>query len=173
MLRLRLSRAAWRRGALVLATGAALALATAGCAPSSAHSSTAAALPTQAGQTVAITTDRRSYSPSEVIGVTVQNVTGAPLFAIEQYSACTVLQLQFKGKSGWETAQPCIGGPPPQVRQLAPKITFPLSFGPGNAPDNPNIWRTGIYRFALAYGTKADGSNTTSYSYSAGFTVVP
>jgi hypothetical protein len=171
MLRLRLLPTVWRRSTLVLAVGAALALAVEGCAPSPARTSIASALPTQVGQTIAITTDRASYQPSEVIGVTVQNVTGAPLFAIEQYSACTMLQLQFKGKSGWETAQPCNGGPPPQVRQLAPKIAFPLSFGPGNAPDNPNLWRTGIYRFALAYGTKADGSNATSYGYSAGFSV--
>jgi hypothetical protein len=173
MLKHILSLAACRRGARVLVASAALALATAGCASSSTHSSTVSALPTQAGQTITITTDRASYRPSEVIGVTVQNVTGASLFAIEQYSACTMLQLQFKGKSGWEMAQPCVGGPAPQVRQIAPKVAFPLAFGPGNAPDNPNLWRTGVYRFALAYGTKADASNATSFSYSAGFSVAP
>jgi hypothetical protein len=127
--------------------------------------------PTQAAQTIAIATDQPRYRASEAIGVTVRNVTATPLYAIEQYSACTVLQLQFRHGSNWEMVQPCIGGPQPQVRLLAPKAAFPLSFGPGNAPDNPNLWRVGTYRFALLYSARADGSNATTYSYSAGFEV--
>ncbi|HEV2236423.1 MAG TPA: hypothetical protein VGR57_07140 [Ktedonobacterales bacterium] len=149
------------------------AIATAGCASSAsgprAHIVTTP--PTQAAQIIAIVTDHPRYRSSEAIGVIVRNVTATPFYAIEQYSACTMLQLQFRHGSNWEMTQPCIGGPQPQVRLLAPKVAFPLSFGPGNAPDNPNLWRAGTYRFALLYTARADGSNATTYSYSAGFEV--
>jgi hypothetical protein len=161
------------RGRLVLAAAIALwlTLASAGCASSTARVITVTTPPTQAAQVIAILTDHPYYRDSEAIGVSVRNVTSTPLYATEQYSACTVLQLQYRHNGNWETVQPCVGGPQPQVRLLAPKVTFPLSFGPGNAPDNPNLWRAGTYRFLLQYGTQADGSNATSYSYSAGFDV--
>lgn len=170
---LSLSSGMRRHAALALFAGLALTLATVGCASTGARSSTVSALPTPAAQTIAIVTDRSQYRPSAVIGVTVQNVTGSTLFVVEQYSACTMLQLQRQVKGGWELVQPCEGGLLPQVRQLTPKVTFPLSFGPGNAPDNPNLWRPGTYRFAVAYSSRADGSNATAFGYSAGFAIVP
>jgi hypothetical protein len=160
--------------ALAAAVGWLGTLAIAGCASSGAPSvaqRTATTAPTAPPQSVTITTDHARYRSAEVIGVVVQNVTGAPLYATEQYSACTMLQLQMRVNGKWETVQPCIGGQQPQVRTLAPKVAFPLSFGPGNSTDNPNLWRTGTYRFVLLYGTKADGSNATSSCYSAGFEV--
>jgi hypothetical protein len=162
---------AWRHAALAVTVGLLLALATTGCASPKTRTTTLSAPPTQAAQLIDIVTDHSRYHPSQAIGVTVRNVTGTPLYAIEQYSACTMLQLQFRLNGKWDTVQPCIGGPQPQLRLLAPKVMFPLSFGPGNAPDNPNLWRVGTYRFALQYGTKADGSNIESFSYSAGFEV--
>jgi hypothetical protein len=161
------------RAALTLTAGLILTLTATGCTPSAGQPDTLSALPTQVGQIIAITTDRPHYGPSEVIGVTVRNITTSPFYATEQYSGCTMLQLQLHLKGAWQTVQPCVSGPPPQVRQLAPKGAFPLSFGPGNAPDDPNLWRVGTYRFALAYSTKSDGSNATAFSYSAGFDVTP
>lgn len=163
---------AWWRATLVLTTGLLLAVVATGCSASTAPSSRVSTLPTPVSRTIAIGTDRSRYGPSEVIGVTVQNVTNTPFYSSEQYSSCTMLQLQMRVKGVWQMVQPCVGGPPPQVRLLAPKVAFPLSFGPGNAPGNPNVWQVGAYRFVLAYGTNSDGSNATALSYSAGFEVI-
>jgi hypothetical protein len=170
-----LLRAGFSRVAVTCTTWLLLAAGMAGCslaeAPSNSGSGTPTAQSTQPPKLLVITTDRRQYSQSEVIGVTVQNLTSTPYYAIEQFSACTMLVMQFRVNGNWQEVQPCVGGPEPPVRQLAPKVTFPLSFGPGNTPNNPNLWQPGTYRFVLEYSGKADASGAQSFSYSASFVI--
>jgi hypothetical protein len=171
----RLSRASCTHAVLAFSIGLLLASGATGCSlsdtGSATRSGTPAAQPTPPPKIIVITTDRQQYTQSQVIAVTVQNVTNTAYYATEEYSACTMLVLQLRVNGAWQEVQPCLGGPEPQVRQLAPKVAFPLSFGPGNTPNNPNLWQPGTYRFALAYGTKSDGSGAQSFSYSASFAI--
>ncbi len=128
-------------------------------------------LPTGTAQSVIITTDRPSYRSSEPIGVTIQNSSAAGYYAFDNHSVCTIIQLQERLHGAWQDVLPCVNGPPPRVLQIAPHASFPLTLAPGNALGDVNAWQPGVYRIALTYGTKADASDASTQSYSAGFQI--
>lgn len=158
----------WAHGGLLSATALVLALLAAGCG--SAHTA-AVVLPTATRSSVAITTDFASYSVSQAIGVTVMNSAKVAYYGADNHTECTVLQLQEQVRGVWTDILPCATGQQADVLEIAPGAGVPYTLAPGNAHDSPNAWDPGVYRVALLFGAKADGSNLTTTVYSAGFQI--
>lgn len=153
---------------IVLPLALLLALVAAGCG--STHI-TVVTVPTATHLSVTLTTDFASYSVSQAIGVTVTNAGKRALYAVDNHTQCTILQLQEQVRGAWTDIMPCNTGQPVNVLEVAPGSGVPYTLAPGNAHGNPNAWDPGVYRVALLLGTKADGSNLTTSVYSAGFVI--
>jgi hypothetical protein len=128
-------------------------------------------LPTATNLAVILTTDRPLYHVAQPIGVNIQNQSASAYYALDNHSSCTVVQLQERLQGSWVDVMPCSAGAQGHALEIAPKLSFPLTLAPGNAPDNANAWQPGVYRLALTYGTKADGSGATALCFSVGFQV--
>ena len=159
-------RRRWRIAALPLVL--LLAVGAAGCGTST---TTRVAVPTATKLSVTLTTDFATYSVSQAIGVTVTNAGQRALYAVDNHTECTVLQLQEQVRGVWTTIMPCDTGQPVNVLEVAPGPGVPYTLAPGNAPGNPNAWDPGVYRVALLLGNTADGSDLTTAAYSAGFVI--
>lgn len=129
-------------------------------------------LPAGTPGSVLVRTDRLLYHISQPIGATITNSSKTTYYAMDGQSGCTILHLQQLVGATWRDVMPCATGQPPVILALAPKATEPLTFAPGNAPDNVNAWQPGVYRLALAIGIKSNGSDATTMVYSPGFQVV-
>ncbi|GAC1454294.1 MAG: hypothetical protein PVSMB4_14920 [Ktedonobacterales bacterium] len=128
-------------------------------------------LPTGTAGNVILRTDELRYRISQPVGATISNVSKTTYYAMDGQSGCTILHLQELVGTVWRDVMPCATGQPPTVLALAPKSSEPLTFAPGNAPDNANAWQPGVYRLALAIGTTPSGSDATTLVYSPGFEI--
>jgi hypothetical protein len=131
------------------------------------------ALPTPTASAIQLTLDRTAYTTSQPIGVTVTNTSKQDYYAVDGLSACTFLQLQFYDpvKKTWVGTDGCSSPNPPTPRLISAHLAEPLTLPPGNAPDNGNVWATGMYRVAVRYGTHTDGSGDVEIAYSPGFQI--
>lgn len=130
------------------------------------------ALPTATSGNIKIAVAKAQYTANEPVGVTVTNTSSQTYYAVSGRSACTYLQLQEydAAKNTWLNVSACPAANPTPL-QISPKLSLPFTLAP-NSNSDPNAWDPGTYRVVLAYGTNADGSNTSTLAYSAAFTIV-
>jgi hypothetical protein len=156
----------WHAGCL--AAGVLLSIAACGSTPAQRP----VVLPTGTAGNVILRTDRLLYGASQPVGASITNASKTTYYAMDGQSGCTILHLQELVGAAWRDVMPCATGQPPTMLAIAPQSTEPLTFAPGNAPDNANAWQAGVYRLALAIGTKPSGSDATTLVYSPGFQIV-
>lgn len=136
--------------------------------------STAIVIPTATSANIIVTTDFTTYHAGQAIGVSVRNVSPSAYFATDAHTACTIVTLQQSLRGQWVSLMPCQSGQSAHVLLIAVHSTVPYTLAPGNAAGNPNAWAPGVYRIALAFGLRPDGSDAGDHVvYSAGFTVIP
>jgi hypothetical protein len=128
-------------------------------------------LPPGTTLSLAVTTDLPMYDSARPIGVTVRNASSATYYVRDRQSECTIVQLQMLVHSTWQTVMPCGSGDPVHTRVITPHLTEPFTLAPGNAPGDPNLWTTGVYRILITASTSADGSGHSIIIYSAGFQI--
>jgi hypothetical protein len=131
------------------------------------------ARPTPTAGALRLATDRASYATHDPIGVTVANSGGADLYARDDRSACTFVQLQRYDatKQQWLSVDGC----PPATTSPRPLVipsgmSEPFTLAPGSTSD-PNAWVLGTYRVGCAYSANPDGITGEQVAYSAGFTI--
>ncbi len=131
-----------------------------------------APLPTATAGAVQIAVSRTQFATHDPIGVTISNTSDHTYYAVDGRSGCTFLQLQEfnSAKHAWVNVLGCTGVNPNPL-EISPRLTEPFTFAPTSTSD-PNAWDPGTYRIVLAYGTSADGSDASTFAFSAGFTIV-
>ena len=129
--------------------------------------------PTPTAGAVTLTLTEHTYTSHQPLGVMVNNTSKTAYYAETGLTVCTYLQLEFYdvARKAWLAVDGCTTVETPRVLLLAPTSTLPYTLAPGDSSTDPNAWVPGIYRIALRYSTKPDGSGTPVVVYSAGITV--
>lgn len=103
--------------------------------------------PTITANQVTVTTDRSTYAPNDSVRVTIANGRGVSVYAIAAKAHCTVLDVQVKATSGWQTSSNvarCGAQDDPQVVEIKPGVSLTVTI------PAPSV---GTYRCALQYTT--------------------
>lgn len=160
-----------RRWLALTMLGALLLVALAACSSTKAQAVT---IPSASSGDVTLTLDRTSYKDSQPIGVTVKNTSKKiTYYATDGHTACTFLQLEqyVPATKGWVAVSNCSNSQQPLVRMLPANADEPFTLAPGNVPNDPNRWQTGLYRVSLTMSTQPDVTGKTITAYSAGFLI--
>jgi hypothetical protein len=113
------------------------------------------------------------YAVSDTITITVQNTTGRTIYALAQFTGCSIISLEHRVGENWQPVQLCNGGSPhPSITPIAPGgeaaiqlAAVTASSGAGGGATTQ--WPTGTYRAELTYTTSASepfGQGTPAYS---------
>ena len=119
---------------------------------------------------VAVAVDEPQYTPADTIVVRIHNGLATPIFARDERSDCTLVDLERWVNGSWQVVAPCVNmRPAPHFVQLAPGAALTQQLAPGQSDSSGDAWPAGTYRIAFAYVTSADqpfGQSTVVYSAS-------
>jgi hypothetical protein len=122
---------------------------------------------------VAVMVEKSSYAPDDTLVASIHNGLAKPIFARDERSDCTVMDLERWVNSSWQIQAPCVNmQPAPHVVQVALDAVLTQQLAPGLSDATVGSWSAGTYRIAFAYVTSADqpfGQSTVIYS--ASFTI--
>jgi hypothetical protein len=164
------------RLALVVLLTAMLALdacgTTAGSPPSTGITGTVtdspASSPTAKQQSVILTPSLAQYTASSPISVTVRNSLSSSIFALDNHTSCTVVQLEHSSDGRWQTTGGCVDGQPhPRIVEIKPGASLTIQLVPSQDLSLNGVWPSGTYRAELTYATSATaaiGQGPTAYS---------
>lgn len=136
------------------------------------HASATPALGITSGP-VAVAVDKPHYAPDETIVASIHNGLSMPIFARDERSGCTLVNLERWVSTSWQIQAPCVNmQPAPHVVRLAPDAVLAQQLAPILSDASNGPWPKGTYRIAFAYVTGANqplGQSTVIYS--ASFTI--
>jgi hypothetical protein len=119
---------------------------------------------------VAVAVDEPHYTPADTIVVSIHNGLATPLFARDERSDCTLVDLERWVNGVWQIQAPCVNmQPAPRVVQLTPGTVLTQQLAPGQSDSSGDGWSVGTYRITFAYVTSANqpfGQSTVVYSAS-------
>jgi hypothetical protein len=108
------------------------------------------------------------YALADTIEVTIHNGLHTPIFARNEHSDCTLVDLERWVNGTWQVEAPCVNMvPKPTIIQLAPDADLTQRLAPGQSDVSSGSWPIGTYRVALAYVMSAGqpfGQSTVAYS---------
>lgn len=183
---------------LTLALGYALILLLAGCGvtatggasgPQSATSPATATAASHAAATqtaatsgatsgpVTLTVGSAQYAASDRIVVTIHNGSGAPIYAQQHNTSCSMILLERLVNDVWQPVYPCVNGfPHPTVGRVAAASALVVQLVPivsGDAEATGGVqWPAGTYRATLLYTTnQATAFSQGTAAYSTTFTI--
>ena len=122
---------------------------------------------------VTLALGKPQYAPADTIVVTVHNDLATPIFARDERSDCTLVDLERWVNGSWQIEAPCVNMVPrPTIIQLAPGAVLTQQLAPGQSDSSGGAWSAGTYRIAFAYVTSADQPfGQSKVVYSAGYTI--
>jgi hypothetical protein len=122
---------------------------------------------------VTLALGKPQYAPADTIVVTIHNSLATPIFARDERSDCTLVDLERWVNGSWQAVAPCVNMQPvPRVVQLASGAALTQQLTPGQSDFSGDAWPAGTYRIAFAYVTSADQPfRQSTLAYSAGFTI--
>lgn len=136
------------------------------------HASATPALGITSGP-VTVAVDKLHYAPDEMIVASIHNGLSTPIFARDERSVCTLVDLERWVSNSWQIQVPCVNmRPAPHVVQLGPDAVLAQQLAPILSDSSNGPWPEGTYRIAFAYVTSANqpfGQSTVIYS--ASFTI--
>lgn len=152
-------------------------------APVSTARATAAATPAPTTSTrtqtqVVLTSGATYYAASDAVAVTVHNTSGQTIYAVANFTDCSIISLERLVGSSWQPVNPCAGGyPHPYVTHITSgtEETIQMSAAMVGSSDNGSgisSWPAGTYRARLTYATSETAAlGQVVAAYSATFSV--
>jgi hypothetical protein len=121
---------------------------------------------------ITVTTDRKGYTTSDAIGVTISDNTTSDYYAVDGKSGCVIIQLQrySTNKNAWISLDPCGSQIAVQAYAIANNSQEQFSLTPTSTSD-PNSWDAGLYRIVVTYSTNTDGVTSPQVANSAAFQI--
>jgi hypothetical protein len=113
------------------------------------------------------------YAVSDTITITVQNTTGRTIYALAQFTGCSIISLEHRVGESWQPVQLCTGEfPHPSITLIAPGGEAAIQLAAVTASSDAGggataQWPMGTYRAELTYTTSASepfGQGTPAYS---------
>jgi hypothetical protein len=139
----------------------------------SATATTASGTPTGTPGPVTLTPDRGRYAPGDPILVTVHDGLTTSIFAMNNHTSCTVVQLERLVNGSWQIQGTCVNMyPHPTLTEIKPGSSATVELLPAQGTDGSTTWPVGTYRAELTYATNASqSSEQASIAYSQPVTV--
>ena len=113
------------------------------------------------------------YAVSDTITITLQNTTGRTIYAVAQFTGCSIISLEHRVGESWQPVQLCTGEfPHPSITPIAPGGEVAIHLVAATASSDAGggataQWPTGTYRAELTYTTSASepfSQGTPAYS---------
>ena len=121
------------------------------------------------GPAVTLTTDRASYTPSDVITVTLVNGHSASVFTTDHHTGCSIITLRRETDGGWRDVGRCMMGIATRIIEVPTGETIVVTLRPGAGELRPTPWPVGTYRalvhYALTRETLGDSLSVESASF--------
>jgi hypothetical protein len=101
------------------------------------------------------------YAVSDTISITVQNTTGRTIYALAQFTDCSIISLEHSVGESWQPVQLCTGEfPHPSITSIAPGDVVMIQLVAATASSDAGSGATaqrpsGTYRAELTYTTSA------------------
>jgi hypothetical protein len=118
------------------------------------------------------------YAVSDTISITVQNTTGRTIYALAQFTGCSIISLEHRVGESWQPVQLCTGEfPHPRITPIAPGGEIAIHLVAATASSDAGggatlQWPTGTYCAELTYTTSAsEPFNQGTPAYSATFVI--
>ena len=135
-------------------------------------------LDTSTNGPVSISTNHTTYTPTDVIEVSVTNHLKTSIFAYDTRASCTILGLQIQLNGVWQDTQVarCSLGRPAMLVEIAATKVYTATISAGSPGVSQATFPPGAYRLLLTYSTspvplsQQHPQNTTTI-YSATFVV--
>lgn len=121
---------------------------------------------------VTVAVDRSRYPSGAAVTVTIHNGQSAPVYALDNHSDCTVVELERWVNGAWVGEASCVNQQPrPHVVTIeAGGVLSEMVPGVNNLTGDP--WPAGTYRASFAYATSPDQAiGQGSIAYSGSFVV--
>lgn len=150
--------------------GVICATALAACVGGTVSNSAAGTAPTTGP--ITLSTNLKTYTISDAVGVSVVNATTTDYFAVSGKSACVIIQLErYNSTKGvWERVDPCPSQNEAQAYLIAKGSQQQFTLAPMSSADS-NAWATGLYRVTLTYSSNSDGLTNPQQAHSAAFDI--
>jgi hypothetical protein len=113
------------------------------------------------------------YAVSDTITIIVQNMTGHTIYALAQFTGCSIISLEHGVGESWQPVQLCTGEfPHPSITPIAPGGEVAIHLVAATASSDAGggasaQWPTGTYRAELTYTASASepfSQGTPAYS---------
>jgi hypothetical protein len=100
---------------------------------------------------VTLSSDRRSYTTSSTITVTLINHRSTSIFTFDHQTSCTIIALQRQTDTGWKITGECLLESPTKLVEIKAGQTMKIALAPGTGAIRPTPWPSGTYRAVLQY----------------------
>ena len=103
------------------------------------------------------------YAPHETITVTITNGLSTSIYAVANFTDCTLVLLEWKTPTGWVPRGRCLAAQFVGTVELKPGSATPQQLTPVAGvvkPSSNTTWQAGTYRVIFAYSLKPDESST-------------
>jgi hypothetical protein len=107
-----------------------------------------------------------TFHRSDAISVTIANQGSNDIYAADHQSQCTIVQVQMRSGTVWQTIDKCAVMTPTRMHLVGHGTSQTVTLA---APHGG--WPAGGYRAALFYSQNASPSGSMSLAYSAEFQV--
>lgn len=119
---------------------------------------------------VSLALSKARYMPTDAIVVTIHNGLAISIFAQDNHSDCTLVEVERLMGGLWQGQNACVNmRPAPHVIEIKPGVTITLQLRSTQGEQPAPQWSAGTYRIAFAYVTGPNqpfGQSTILYSAS-------
>jgi hypothetical protein len=133
-------------------------------APVSKHATPAGTSPVAPGL-VSLSASQAQYSTPDAIAVIVHNGLASPIFAQDNHTGCTIVQLELASGGDWQAMGACVNWPThPHVVEINSGMSMTVYLRPATEANLDSGWPSGMYRATLTYVTGTNepiGQGTT------------
>ncbi|HLZ22649.1 MAG TPA: hypothetical protein VKQ30_11060 [Ktedonobacterales bacterium] len=102
--------------------------------------------------------DKAQYGPHDTIVVSIFNSGPIAILVADHQTNCSLICLQRLSNGAWQQVQLCRMKTPTRLIEVPAASTMVQRLVPGSDQATTAAWLLGIYRAALQYGTRVEGT---------------
>jgi hypothetical protein len=123
---------------------------------------------------VSLSASQARYNSADAITVSVHNGLASPIFAQDNHTGCTIVQLELASSGDWQGVGACVNWPThPHMVEISSGQSMMVYLRPATEANLDSGWPSGMYRATLTYITGNNepidqGTTVVSQSFAIG-----
>jgi hypothetical protein len=123
---------------------------------------------------VTLSPSQARYNTASAITVVVHNGLAHPIFAQDNHTSCTIVQVELASGGDWQGVGACVNWPThPHEVQINSGDSMAVYLRPAQEANLDSTWPSGLYRVTLTYVTSTNepvvqGTTVASQTFAIG-----